>query len=99
MNRLFDIFGPRIDIECAGSELAATLRPYFLGRAVRAAILAATTLDELLNFKHIERPKDWNLPALNALFELLGQAPGLAQALTQGGEQAGGRCRPRDTAR
>jgi len=51
--------------------------------------LTATPLDELLNFKHIERPKDWNLPALNALFELLGQAPGLAQALTQGGEQAG----------
>lgn len=52
--------------------------------------LTATPLDELINFKHIERPKDWNLPALKALFELLGQPPGLAQALTQGGEQAGG---------
>jgi len=51
--------------------------------------LTATPLDELVNFKHIERPKDWNLPALKALFELLGQPPGLAQALTQGGEQAG----------
>ena len=52
--------------------------------------MAAAPLDELLEFKHIERPKDWNLPALKVLFELLGQAPGLAQALTQGGEQAGG---------
>jgi hypothetical protein len=52
--------------------------------------LTATPLDELINFKHIERPKDWNLPALKALFDLLSQPPGLAQALTQGGEQAGG---------
>ena len=58
--------------------------------ATTLAQLAATALDELIEFKHIERPKDWNLPALKALFELLGQAPGLAQALTQGGEQAGG---------
>ena len=58
--------------------------------ATNIAQLTATPLDELLNFKHIERPKDWNLPALKTLFELLGQPPGLAQALTQGGEQAGG---------
>ena len=58
--------------------------------ATNIAQLSATPLDELINFKQIERPKDWNLPALKALFELLGQPPGLAQALTQGGEQAGG---------
>jgi len=58
--------------------------------ATNIAQLSATPLDELINFKHIERPKDWNLPALKALFELLGQPPGLAQALTQGGEQSGG---------
>jgi hypothetical protein len=57
--------------------------------ATNVAQLAATPLDELVGFKHAERPKDWNLPALKALFELLGQPPGLAQALTQGGEQAG----------
>jgi hypothetical protein len=51
--------------------------------------LSTTPLDELINFKHIERPKDWNLPALKALFELLGQPPGLAQALTLGGGDAG----------
>ena len=58
--------------------------------ATNIAQLTATPLDELIKFKHIERPKDWNLPALKALFELLGQPPGLAQALTQGGEQAVG---------
>ncbi|MEL7493405.1 MAG: DUF6079 family protein [Cyanobacteria bacterium J06554_11] len=46
--------------------------------------LATTAVDTLKNFKHIEPPKDWNLPALKALFELLGLAPGLAQLVTQG---------------
>jgi len=46
--------------------------------------LASTSTDELVNFKHIERPKEWNLPALKALFELLGLAPGLAVQVTQG---------------
>ena len=57
--------------------------------ATNVGQLLASPLDELINFKHIERPKDWNLPALKALFELLGQPLGLAQALTQGGEHAG----------
>jgi len=50
--------------------------------------LAATPLDELKSFKHIERPKDWNLPGLKALYELLSLPPGFAQALTQGGDHA-----------
>ena len=50
--------------------------------------LAATPLDELKGLKHIERPKDWNLPALKAVYELLSLPPGFAQALTQGGEHA-----------
>ncbi len=45
--------------------------------------LAGTGIDELVQFKHIERPKDWNLPALKALFELLGLTPGMAQLVTQ----------------
>jgi predicted ATPase len=49
--------------------------------------LAATAVDELVNFKHVERPKDWNLPALKALFELLGLAPGLATQITQGNDE------------
>jgi Family of unknown function (DUF6079) len=39
--------------------------------AANVGQLAATPLDELVEFKHIERPKDWNIPALKALFELL----------------------------
>jgi hypothetical protein len=47
--------------------------------ATGLAQLAATGIDELAQFKHIERPKEWNLPALKALFELLGLTPGMAQ--------------------
>ncbi len=46
--------------------------------------LAATSMDELVRFKHLEQPKEWNLPALKALFELLGMTPGMAQLITQG---------------
>ena len=49
--------------------------------------LAGTEVDELTRFKHIERPKDWNIPALKALFELLGLTPGMAQLVTQGKEE------------
>ncbi len=49
--------------------------------------LAGTSINELVQFKHIEQPKDWNLPALKALFELLGLTPGLAQLVTQGKDE------------
>ena len=54
--------------------------------ATGLAELAGTSLDELSQFKHVERPKDWNLPALEALFELVGLAPGMVQLVTQGKE-------------
>lgn len=46
--------------------------------------LAATDMRELTQFKHLEQPKGWNLPAIKALFELLGMAPGMVQLVTQG---------------
>ncbi|MFC2167772.1 DUF6079 family protein [Acidobacteriota bacterium] len=49
--------------------------------------LAGTSIDELSQFKHIEQPKDWNLPALKALFELLSLTPGMAQLITQGKDE------------
>ncbi len=49
--------------------------------------LAGFGVGELTQFKHIEQPKDWNLPALKALFELLGLTPGLAQLVTQSKEE------------
>lgn len=52
--------------------------------ATGLAQLAATGMDELIRFKHLEQPKDWNLPALKALFELLGLPSGYPQLVTQG---------------
>jgi hypothetical protein len=52
--------------------------------------LAATGMDELVRFKHLEQPKEWNLPALKALFQLLGPygtTPGMAQLVTQGKDE------------
>ena len=46
--------------------------------------LATTNINELISFKHLEQPKEWNLPALRALFVLLGMTPGMAQLVTQG---------------
>ncbi len=52
--------------------------------ATDVAVLAATPVDELANFKHVERPKEWNIPALSAVFETVGLTPGMARLVTQG---------------
>ena len=44
-------------------------------------------MDELTRFKHLEQPKEWNLPAIKVLFELLGMTPGMAQLVTQGKDE------------
>jgi len=46
--------------------------------------VAGRPIGDLAAFKHIERPKEWNLPAIKALFELLDLTPGMAQLVTQG---------------
>ena len=45
--------------------------------------LANRSLGDLVEFKHIKKPKDWNLPAIKAVFELLGLPSGLAVQVTQ----------------
>ena len=55
--------------------------------AADLSALAAQPLDELIRFKHVERPKDWNLPAIKALFELLDLTPGMANLVTQGQDE------------
>lgn len=45
-------------------------------------------ISELINFKHIEQPKDWNLPVLKALFELAVLEPGKAFLVAQSGSEA-----------
>ena len=52
--------------------------------ATTLKLLAATPMDDLIHFKHLEQPKEWNIPALKALFELLDMTPGMAQLVTQG---------------
>ena len=49
--------------------------------------LAATPVAELKNFKHLERPKDWNIPSLKALFELMDLPSGMAVQVTQGADE------------
>jgi len=51
--------------------------------ASKLAELANTPVDDIAAFKHIEQPKDWNMPGLQALYELLGLAPGLAIEISQ----------------
>ena len=49
--------------------------------------LAGTSMDELIRFKHLERPTEWNLPAIRGLFELLGLTPGMAQLVAHGKDE------------
>ena len=49
--------------------------------------LAATAVHELVQFKHLEHPKDWNLPALTEAFRLLDLEPGKAQLVTLGKDE------------
>lgn len=55
--------------------------------ATKLQQLAAAGMDELIDFKHLEQPKEWNLPALKVLFESLGLPPGKAQMATQGKDE------------
>ncbi len=50
-------------------------------------LLVTTPIDDLINFKHVEQPKDWNISALRALFELVGLAPGMVQQITIGDDK------------
>lgn len=53
----------------------------------RMTLLTERSLDELKQFKHLEAPKEISATVLRALFELLGQSPGLAQLAIQGSDE------------
>ncbi|MFI3219645.1 MAG: DUF6079 family protein [Methylococcales bacterium] len=72
------VYSGEIVLAIVGKKFDATSLP----------LLASSSMDELINFKHIEQPKDWNVPALKALFELLGLPPGIAQLVTQGKDES-----------
>jgi hypothetical protein len=52
--------------------------------ATELPLLSSYNFKDLLNFKHIERPKDWNIPALKALYQLLDLPPGHVTEVTRG---------------
>lgn len=52
--------------------------------AANFTALIATPLADLANFKHFEKPKDWNRSGLKAIFELVGLPPGLVESLIGG---------------
>lgn len=68
------VYAGEVVISVPGKKFDATSLPQ----------MAGTGVEDLASFKHIERPKDWNLPAIKALLELLGLTPGMAQLVTQG---------------
>ncbi|MBY5903935.1 AAA family ATPase [Rhizobium leguminosarum] len=49
---------------------------------------AASLVDELAAFKHVEAPKDVNVAVLRELYELFGLSSGLAQAAAKGDDAA-----------
>ena len=55
--------------------------------AGKLSLLTERSLDDLIQFKHIEPPKEINVALLRSLFELLGLPSGLAQMATQGKEE------------
>ncbi|MBA4157055.1 MAG: ATP-binding protein [Gemmatimonadetes bacterium] len=48
--------------------------------------LASTPVADLVAFKHLEPPKEWNVAVLRALFELVGENPGQANQIAQGSD-------------
>ena len=49
--------------------------------------LISLPLDDLCKFSYVKKPKDWPLPEIRALFELVGLAPGLSNQITLGSEE------------
>jgi hypothetical protein len=82
------VYAGEVVLSIPGKKFDATVLPQ----------LAGTGIDELAQFKHVERPKDWNLPGITSLIELLqpycttgvSLTPGEAQVITMGGEKADG---------
>ncbi len=72
------VYSGDIVLSLAGKKLDAT----------NLDAMTTTPVADLVDFKHVEPPKDWNLPALKALFELLSLAPGLAQEVALGRDAA-----------
>ena len=88
--------GQRLEPEWVVVVLAALVHSGHVVLAVPGAVFDAVSLPEmakrsikeLVDFKHYKAPKEWNLPALTALCELVGVRPGTARLATQGQQSA-----------
>ncbi len=88
--------GQRLEPEWVVVVLAALVHSGHVVLSVPGAVFDAVSLDklaarsikELVLFKHYKAPKEWNLPALTALFELVSLPPGTARQITHGNDTA-----------
>lgn len=86
----------RLEPEWVAVIIAALVRELNLTLAVSGKKLDAMSLEDLVktpiqdlvNFRHLEQAKDYNVEALKALYALLGLETGLGITVTQGGEKA-----------
>ena len=56
--------------------------------AAGVASFSTQSIDDIVNFKHIETPKGINVALVRAVFELFGLSPGIAQAAAMGDDGA-----------
>ncbi len=56
--------------------------------ATKTNTLATKSMADLIGFRHVERPREWNIPSMKALLELLDLSTGMANSITQGSDDA-----------
>jgi hypothetical protein len=56
--------------------------------ATKLSQLASAPIEQLINFRHIKRPQDYNIPVLQSLMKLLELPPAFAQNIAQGNDTA-----------
>ncbi len=72
------IYAGYIEVDVAGTKYDATKLTQF----------ANVPMNELINFKHLKSPQDYNIPAMQELMLLLNLPPAYAQSIANGGDGA-----------
>lgn len=68
------VYSGELELSVVGNNITAS----------NADLLKSLDFNDLINFKHIQGPKDFNTSAIKALLELLGMNEGLAVSIQQG---------------
>lgn len=68
------VYSGELELSVVGNNISAS----------NADLFKSTDFDDLLNFKHIQAPKDFNTSAIKSLLNLLGMNEGLATSIQQG---------------